>query len=163
MRRLWRFVKIALIIGVIAAVGTAIGMRSVADDPAMWHADPALTDRTGKPNDYLVAPSGLSKAEPDRETTVHQLSPEELLFLFDAVARPSSAVLAGSVRDGHITYVQRTALMGFPDYISVKAVEVGGGSALIIWSRSRFGYSDMGVNRKRIDGWLVQIEKPGTE
>lgn len=158
MTRLWRIAKYVLVIGVIAALGTAIGMRSVSDDPAMWHVDPATTDRTGRPNDYLVAPAGSTSATTDLDAVVHALPAEELLFLFDAVARPSSTVLAGSVKDKHITYVHRTTVLGFPDYVSVKAIEVDGGSSLIIWSRSRFGYSDMGVNKKRVDAWLAQIE-----
>ncbi len=160
MRRLWRIVKIVLIVVVVGLIGTAIGMRSVGDDATSWHVDPATTERTGRPNDYLVAPAGLTTATPDRNPTVHLLPPEELLFLFDAVAKPTSTVLAGSVKDRHITYVRRTAVFGFPDYITVKAVEMDGGSALIIWSRARYGYSDLGVNKKRIDGWLAQIDKP---
>lgn len=158
MKHVWRIAKYLLILGVILTLGTAIGMRSVSDDPAQWHVDPTATDRTGRPNDYLVAPAGLTSAKVDLEAIVHPVPADELLFLFDAVARPSSTVLAGSVKDKHITYVQRTSVLGFPDYISVKAIDVEGGSALIIWSRSRFGYSDMGVNKKRVDAWLGQIK-----
>lgn len=161
MRRVWRIVKIGLIVVMIGLIGTAIGMRNVSDDTAIWHVDPAATERTGRPNDYLVAPTGRTTATVDRESTVHPLPPEELLFLFDAVAKPTSTVLAGSIQDRHITYVQRSTVLGFPDYITVKAVEVDGGAALIIWSRARYGYSDLGVNKKRIDGWLAQIDKPG--
>ena len=160
MKRLWRIAKIILIIAVIGLAGTAIGMRSISDNAETWHVDPTSAERTGRPNDYLVAPSGLTSAAPDRTAKVHALPPEELLFLFDAVVRPSSTVLGGSVKDRHITYVRRTTVLGFPDYVSVKAVEVDGGSALIIWSRARYGYSDLGVNQKRVDGWLSQIEKP---
>ncbi|MEM7060762.1 MAG: DUF1499 domain-containing protein [Pseudomonadota bacterium] len=162
MKRLWRIVKIILIVAVIGLAGTAVGMRNTTDDAAKWHVDPAIAERTGRPNDYLVAPAGAAASTPDREPSVHLLPPEELLFLFDAVARPSRNVdvIAGGVKDRHITYVQRTTVLGFPDYISVKAIEVDGGSALIIWSRSRYGYSDLGVNKKRIDAWLAQIDKP---
>ena len=65
--------------------------------------------------------------------------------------------MAGSLDDLWITYVQRSMVFGFPDYISVRAVEVEDGSALIIWSRSRYGHSDLGANKRRIDGWLKQI------
>lgn len=155
-----RILIVIAAVAMIAFAGTAITMRTVTDDPAVWHVDPTATERTGRPNDYLVAPEGTTLAEPDRIAATYSLPPEELLFLLDAVIRPATrvSVLAGSVQDSHITYVQRSAVLGFPDYVSVKAVAVEGGSALIIWSRSRYGYSDMGVNKKRIDDWLAQIK-----
>ncbi|MEM9139372.1 MAG: DUF1499 domain-containing protein [Pseudomonadota bacterium] len=157
-RLLW---AVALVIG-LGLIGTSVFMRIAGDDPALWHVDPASAERTGRPNDYLVAPEGATGVPADRVLDLRAQPAEDLLFLFDAVVRPSSQVkvLAGSVEAGHITYVQRTALFGFPDYITVKAVEGDGGSGLIIWSRSRFGYSDMGVNKTRIDTWLKQIEAP---
>ncbi len=59
---------------------------------------------------------------------------------------PRVRVLAGSVQNGHITYVARSKLWGFPDYISVKQT----GSQLTVFSRQRFGSSDHGVNAKRL-------------
>lgn len=157
-RVLW---AVALVV-MVGLIGTAVFMRTAGDDPSVWHVDPATAERTGRPNDYLVAPDGATEAAADRVMAAKAQPAQDLLFLFDAVVRPSSqvAVLAGSIEDGHITYVQRTAVLGFPDYITVKAVERDGGSALIIWSRSRYGYSDMGVNKKRIDTWLKQIDAP---
>ena len=153
-----RILKWLAIIVVLATAGAAVTFRMVGDDPAMWHKDPATTERTGKPNDYLVAPDGAASAKPDLVSKVHASEPRDLLFQFDAIAQPSGAkIIAGSVDELWITYVQRTMILGFPDYISVKAVPVEGGSALIIWSRSRFGHSDLGVNKKRIDGWLNQL------
>lgn len=143
---------------VAAAIVLAILLRVVPDDPAVWHVDPAVTERTGNPNDYLVAPEGATEATPDRIAAMHTSAPRDLLFQFDAVARPAGAeVIGGSLDDLWVTYVDRSMVMGFPDYISVKAVPVEGGSALIIWSRSRYGTSDWGVNKARIDGWLAQI------
>ena len=153
-----RFLKWLLITVLVATAGLAVTMRMVDDDPSIWHADPATAERTGRPNDYLVAPEGMAAAPADRVAKVHDTDPRALLFQLDAVARPAGAtVVAGSVDDLWITYVQRSMIFGFPDYISVRAVEVEGGSALVIWSRSRYGRSDLGVNKKRIDGWLRQI------
>lgn len=153
-----RFLKWLLIAVLVATGGLAVTMRMVSDDPEVWHVDPAMAERTGQPNDYLVAPEGATAAEIDRVAKVHETEPRALLFQFDAVARPAGAkVVAGSVDDRWITYVQRSMIFGFPDYISVRALEVEGGAALIIWSRSRYGQSDLGVNKRRIDGWLKQI------
>ena len=66
---------------------------------------------------------------------------------------------AASVSDGHITYVQRTRLMGYPDAISVQVhpTDEAGQVAIDIFSRSRFGHSDMGVNAARVERWLSQL------
>ncbi len=146
-----------LILALLVAV--AVFMRTVEDDPAVWHVDPATTARTGKPNDVLVAPDGAASATTSWQSKVHRLAPRDLLFLFDAVARNASrtTVLAGSIEDGHITYVQRSTVFGFPDYVSVRAVPVNDGAGLVIWSRSRFGHSDLGANSARITRWLAQI------
>lgn len=159
MRRIGKVLVWLLGLGLVVALAGAIYVRTVSDDPAQWHVDPTVAERTGRPNDFLVAPPSFSAAVPDVEAAVHALPPRELLFLLDSVASQSAgaSILAGSLDDLWITYVQRTAIIGFPDYISVKAVQVEGGSALVIWSRSRFGHSDMGVNRKRIETWLSQI------
>ena len=154
-----RILSAIAVIAVIALLGTAITMRSVSDVPERWHVDPAVAERTGKPNDFLMAPDGAATAPADAVSPVFQMSPEDLLFLFDSVARPSRnvATIAGSVKDLHITYVQRSRVIGFPDYISVKAVQLSDGAALIIWSRSRYGHSDLGANRTRIETWMAQI------
>ena len=141
------------------AVVLAFIMRQVSGDPALWHLDPAAAERTGAPNDYLVAPEGATVAAPDRFAEVHPVPPRELMQRFDSVATnaPRTERLAGSVDEAWITYVQRSRVFGFPDYVSVKAVEVPGGSALIVWSRARFGYGDFGVNRARVERWVAEL------
>jgi uncharacterized protein (DUF1499 family) len=134
-------------------------MRSVSDDPAAFHIDPATAARTGAPNDFLVAPEGATAARPDRIAEVHPMPPRALLERLDSVAMgaPRTERIGGSLDEGWITYVQRSRVFGFPDYVSVRAVEVPGGSALIVWSRARFGYGDFGVNRARVENWLAAL------
>jgi uncharacterized protein (DUF1499 family) len=61
---------------------------------------------------------------------------------------------------GQHEVVQRTALLGFPDWITFEALEVEGGkSTLALYSRSVYGWSDLGANKKRIDGWLAKLEE----
>ena len=145
-----------LALGAALTIAAAVYFRVAGDDPAVWHVDPATAERSGNPNDYIVAPEGL-REDTDRVAKVYPGEPKDLLFQFDSVAGPSSRKLAGSLEELHITYLQRTPLMGYPDYISVRAVETEGGSALVIFSRSRFGKSDFGVNKSRIDTWLAQM------
>ena len=67
-------------------LGVAIGFRFIGHDPAVWHADPLTTERTGRPNDYLTAPAGTTSAEPDVVLASRDLPARDLLFLFDSIA-----------------------------------------------------------------------------
>ncbi len=155
MRRMRRFAMYVLLVVIVAAAAGVVYVRTVGHDPATWHVDPTRGERTGRPNDVLVAPEGGDIAAP-----VVDESPETLMRAFHAVAtaQPRVSVVAGDPAEGFVTYVQRSALVGWPDYISARAVETPEGAALVIWSRSRFGHSDMGVNRARIEDWLVLLQ-----
>lgn len=134
----------------LVALGGAALVRLSPMEAADWHVDPVATPRTGKPNDLRVGPGG------DRPAVVAEGTPEALLTRLDAVAMAEPRVerLAGSASEGRITYVQRSALMGYPDAITVEAVPDGGNARLHVWSRSRYGQSDMGLNAARVDRWL---------
>jgi uncharacterized protein (DUF1499 family) len=55
--------------------------------------------------------------------------------------------------------VARSALFNFPDLITVQVTpSTSGGSTLIVYSRSAYGQSDLGVNRKRVDTWLAALQ-----
>ena len=69
-------------------------------------------------------------------------------------ALPRTRVLAGSVDEGRITYVTRSKVFGFPDYTTL---EYNGG-VLKAFARLRFGQSDMGVNRDRLEGLLAALQ-----
>ncbi|MEM0922633.1 MAG: DUF1499 domain-containing protein [Pseudomonadota bacterium] len=55
------------------------------------------------------------------------------------------------------TFVQRSKLVGFPDFLTVKSVPVAGGASLVVYSRSQYGYSDLGVNKARVEDWLSKL------
>uniref|UniRef100_UPI0024B9D19D DUF1499 domain-containing protein n=1 Tax=Marinovum algicola TaxID=42444 RepID=UPI0024B9D19D len=84
---------------------------------------------------------------------------QERFAAFDAVMRatPRTEVLAGSLEEGRITYVTRSKLMGYPDYTTLSLTETPQGALLEVFSRARYGKSDLGVNRARIEGWLAAL------
>jgi uncharacterized protein (DUF1499 family) len=113
----------------------------------------------------VVAP-GSDPGPRGQISPVHPVPPPALLEAFDrmALAQPATRRLAGSPSDGLVTYVQRTPIVGYPDYVSVRAVPVEcGGSALVLLSRSRFGRSDLGVNEARVKAWLAALRVPAGE
>lgn len=70
-----------------------------------------------------------------------------------AKARPRVTLLAGSVEEGRMTWVVRSVVWGFPDYVTAEAAPGG----LRVWSRLRFGQSDLGVNRARLEDWIARL------
>jgi len=148
-----RWLAAALVLAL--AAGYAVVNLS-GHDPARWHVDPAGIALRGTPNEVLAAPPGTTAAEPHIETRLRPETPRALLARFDAVARaaPRTRAIAGSVADGMLTYVQRSAVIGFPDYVTAKAVPAEDGAALVVYSRSRYGHGDFGVNRARVERWL---------
>ena len=78
--------------------------------------------------------------------------PKEVLARLAVVAgsRPRTQILAGSVAEGRITWVARSAVWGFPDLITAEVAPGG----VMIWSRQRDGISDFGVNAARLKDWM---------
>ncbi|MFC7689308.1 DUF1499 domain-containing protein [Paeniroseomonas aquatica] len=55
-------------------------------------------------------------------------------------------------------WVERSALVNYPDIIAAEVVPLPGGAGLYLYSRSLLGWSDLGVNRRRVDRWLAALE-----
>lgn len=143
---------------IVAAAAAVLYVNHAPDPEAMLATDPAQAERTGRPNDFLVAPEGATAAPPDLIAETRPGTPAELVQRFAEIALSSPRVREISPGGGDFrVFKQSSALIGYPDYISVKAVSVTGGAALIVYSRSRFGYSDLGVNKARIEDWLSRL------
>ena len=130
---LLRLVALALLVTVIAGMAF---IRLAPSDPTRWHQMPdTITDRD-------LDGGAMRQVEGDLAT-------------LDTIIRdtPRTRVLAGSVAEGMVTYVTRSAVFGFPDYTTVRQ----SGDLLEIYGRLRFGQSDLGVNAARIDGWLGRL------
>lgn len=135
-------------------VAALLWFRFAPSDPSVWHKDPATVQKTAKPNQFLMRDGGDAAAE------VFDISPAKLATAFHKVAmsQPRVSVLTEADNDYWITYVQRSKLMGYPDYISIRIEPVDEDkSALLVYSRSRFGRSDLGVNKARVKDWLGQL------
>jgi uncharacterized protein (DUF1499 family) len=132
----------------VALVAFALYVRLAPSDPGRWHASPGADGPAGE-----VVVAGLNRA-------TLRLGPEagalaDLLARLDAVAleTPHTVRLAGSVEEGRITWVTRSALWGFPDYTTAEVLPDG----LYIEARSRFGQGDNGVNAARLRDWQSRL------
>ena len=159
-------IVIAVAIGsAIAAAGLVVagwlfwgrGDGAVAD-PMPDFATLALHE---KPNQYLSLPPGFaSAARPHGESPVFDLPVAELERRALEVIRvqPRVAAVASDPARRKYAFVQRSALMRFPDTVTVRFVAVGDSrSSLALYSRSKVGHSDLGANAARAGAWLESI------
>jgi uncharacterized protein (DUF1499 family) len=57
-------------------------------------------------------------------------------------------------------YVQRSALLEFPDTIVLRYLEQPDNrSTVAMYSRSQLGRSDLGVNKARIERWIAKLSR----
>ncbi|MEM6743292.1 MAG: DUF1499 domain-containing protein [Pseudomonadota bacterium] len=163
MRVLRKMLFWLLVLIVVAVAGVAVYMRAAPLGAAAEHVDPMTVTRAATPNNVLTGPEGLSGS--GKPAPLWMASPEDLMAALDKVALAADRTrrVAGSVDALHATYVQRSRLMGYPDFISVKALPAGEGATLAVYSRSRYGRSDLGVNAKRVAAWLDAIDLPRVE
>lgn len=142
MSRLRQFLRTTLILVALVVLSGPIYVRLAPLDPAQLH-------QMGAPRPVGDYPGA------NRFLAVRHLSQAGTLGRLDAIilATPRTRVLAGSVDDGHISYVTRSLVWGFPDITNVWQ----DGETLYVDGFAIFGRSDLGVNRARIEGWLQAL------
>lgn len=153
---------LVIVLGVLCVLAliAGIAIRRAGNDLAVWHIDPLTSTSTGNSNWYRLVPTD---AQVDRDPTrdgqapIYEQSSDEVARAFDTFVQSESdvEVLAGAASDGFVTYIQRSTLFGFPDYISVTFIDLpDGGSTIAVFSRARYGRSDFDVNEKRVNRWI---------
>lgn len=118
----------------------------------------AEVHRTGKPNDYLIAPLDLPANEPAPR---YELSARHLFTLWcELIERePRTRILVSDPEAGIIRARQRSRILGFGDRIAIHVLERGHAATFLAHSHSETGYFDFGVNRRRLKRWLKQLEQ----
>lgn len=116
--------------------------------------------RRTTPNDALACPPDVCTTHADIVTQLYPISAESLRTAFAQVIASEPRITRVAADDATLTdrYVQRSALLGFPDMIVISFFErPSGQSTLALYSRSQLGSSDFGVNRARIERWLAKL------
>ena len=130
---------------VLLVLGALAYIRLAPSDPARWHRD-VTPIAPGDRRDLGGFKAARELAAPADE--VMEAAREAML------KTSRTRVLAGSVEEGRITFVTRSAVFGFPDYTTVE-VEKG---LLLVHARLRFGKGDMGVNAARVQHLLDELD-----
>ena len=114
------------------------------------------------PNQYLVCPENLCNGQQHRVSAIYPTTAEDLAANWYDVVNTKPRMEQKSIDNGNVNqvdYVQRTELMQYPDWITVRFIDLGDRkSTLAIYSRSVYGESDLGVNQERIDAWLNELD-----
>jgi len=138
----------------------ACGFPAAEGLPPPSVMDVARIVRPSSPNTALAAPADFSPS-PDIVTPAFHLPAGTLFALVQQVAagQPRTYEAAKFPDRLQVHYVARSAVFNFPDLIMVQVRQEGpDNSDLIVYSRSLYGQSDFGVNRKRIEAWLTALQ-----
>lgn len=121
--------------------------------------DVAAIVRPSSPNTALAAPEGFSPT-PDIVMPDFSVAPGVLFGAIRAIAKAQPRTFEAADFPDHLQahYIVRSLLLNYPDQVMVQVRAAGPGSSqLILYSRSVYGHSDLGVNRKRLETWLVAL------
>ncbi|NRA29288.1 MAG: DUF1499 domain-containing protein [Parvularculaceae bacterium] len=116
--------------------------------------------KTPKPNQWLVAPDGLLEQETaDAPAPTFSHDSSALFVAVSAFVKdlPRTSEIKADPEGMSISYVATVPVFGFKDDVDITVLSADGGSTLAVYSRSRVGYSDFGVNKRRVDGLLEAI------
>ena len=122
--------------------------------------DFATLQLKSSPNQYLVCPEGFCAAQAHTTAPTFSVPVSELqtALLEVVAAQPSTEIIASNSAERQFDIETLTPLMGYPDTVTVRFIEgPERSSTLAIYSRSHYGHSDIGANKKRIDSWLAEV------
>lgn len=154
---------VIIIIGVLGLAAYLVyTVRTASHDPAVWHVDPLEVPQSPTPNAFRVALPDFTQQPIALIAPIYASDAATLAIAFDSfvIGQPRVERVAGTAQEGWLTYVQRTPQLQFPDYISVRFYDLGDTekSTVAIYSRSRYGYGDQGVNEARVRAWLTSLD-----
>jgi len=135
----------------MVALSGLVYIRLAPDDVALVHVAPP----SGATPDSPVIGQGSALFVAD-----FNADPEQMWQMLQQVIQstPRTKYLAGSVKEGMITFVTRSVVFGFPDYTTITVTQNEQGSRVTLFGRLRYGRSDFGVNAKRLRGWIKALE-----
>ena len=124
--------------------------------PAPTFLDFAALRRPRPGNSALAAPPGL-RVLPDLITRLRDLPPRALYDVLCrvALAQPRTTLHAAFADQLQAHFVVRSARCNFPDLVTI---QITPDSFPALYSRSVYGRSDFGVNRRRLVAWLTSLD-----
>ena len=148
---------LAWLIGFVLPACAASGAQGL---PPPQPIDTQRIERPASPNTALAAPAGFAPP-PDVVTPTYAMAAGRLYDAVRAVAaaQPRTFLAADYAAERQTHWVVRSAVFNFPDLVTAQISGAGpDSSTLVLYSRSVYGRSDLGVNRQRLDAWLAALQ-----
>ena len=111
---------------------------------------------------FLACPPGYCVASEAISSPVFDLSWDRLRdYWIELVGHENRIMNVVTDRENRrFAYIQHSLTFRFPDIVTVELVRIGANrSSIAIYSRSRYGEFDFGKNRKRVERWLVLLQR----
>ena len=143
----------------------ACAAAGAAGLPVPSPMDLARLQLPATPNTALAGPSVPVQSTstlppPDLITPVYKVPAGRLFAAVQAVAaaQPRTFLAAAYPERMQVHWVARSAIFNFPDLVTAQVAADGpAASTLVLYSRSVYGHSDLGVNRQRLRAWLAAL------
>lgn len=148
---------LAWLLGLFLPACAVAGAAGLPVPPPM---DVSQIVRPASPNTALAGPAGFQPA-PDIVTPTYPVPAQRLYALMHdlAAAQPRTYLAAAYPDRLQDDWVARSAVFNFPDLVLVLIRPAGSAaSTLVIYSRSVYGRSDLGVNLARVRTWLRALD-----
>jgi hypothetical protein len=113
-------------------------------------------------NGFLACPPGFCAVPEARTSPVFDMPWERLHDYWNEMidGEPRVVLATAEPERRRFVYIQHSALLRFPDIVSIEFVAVAPGrSSVAVYSRSRYGSYDFGVNRARVERWLNVLQR----
>lgn len=139
----------------------ACGVSGAGGLPVPQPMDMTAITRPASPNTALAAPAGFTPP-PDLTTPRYDLPADRLFAALQATAAVQPRVYQATLYPDRLQvhFVVRTAVLNFPDLVAAQVLPDGDAhSTLVLYSRSVYGYSDLGTNRQRLTAWLAALNE----
>ena len=150
-----KYARRSLLIGL-----ATVFLLSCSPEHEIVPLDPLSAGRTDRPNDFLVCPAGFCDGA-DATAAAYPVTQHRLFEAWLGVVRqaPRTRLVAADSDEYLIHAEQRSLIFRFVDTVLVRIVETSEGSSFVAYSRSEMGYSDLGVNRDRLDRWIAALDE----
>jgi uncharacterized protein (DUF1499 family) len=140
----------------VVVVGRDRVWPTLLGEPYRAPVDFATLRPEARPNRFVMCPPGLCPA-PDAPSPVFAVPAAALREAWMRVGdrQPHASLLDASADGWQLDYEVRTPMLRFPDAVTVRFLPVGPeSSTFAVYSRSHYGYSDLGTNERRVTQWL---------
>lgn len=119
-----------------------------------------------RPNFALTCPKNICQTVKHEHSPTFPATQESLKHRWIEAAKKIPNTTLISQNNNTLFYRQVVHILSipFPDFITIKFIPIDSNhSSVAIFSESKYGYSDLGKNTKRINNWLTILHKLSKE